>query len=137
MDINAENDSDLFNAARVSLGALGIVTSMKLQNRTPYRLKAVNGCEPIEQALEHFDESAQSHRHYEMFPLTHSDYALTLAIDETDEPINNPSVSRGSGIVCQRNVGLVKRFAGLRKPLVDGVAAMMGRVRRSMYPTKY
>ena len=127
VDINAENDSDLFNAARVSLGALGIVTSMKLQNRTPYRLKAVNGCEPIEQVLEHFDESAQSHRHYEMFPLTHSDYALTLAIDETDEPINNPPPSAEEAALFANAMSAWSNVSpGLRKPLVDGVAAMIG-----------
>ena len=127
IDVNAENDVDLFNAARVSLGALGIITSMKLQNREPYRLKAVNACEPIEQVLEHFDESAQSHRHYEMFPLTHSDYALTLAIDETDEPINNPPPSpEEAALFASAMSGWAKVSPALRKPLVDGVAAMIG-----------
>ncbi len=84
---------ELFDAARVSLGALGIITRMTLQNRSPYRLKARNWVAPIEEVLETFDEQAAAHRHFEMFPLTHSDYALTLSIDETDEPINNPPPS--------------------------------------------
>ncbi len=90
IDCSASNNSDLFNAARVSLGALGVVTRMTLQNREPYRLKAKNWVQPIEDVLASFDESAAAHRHFEMFPLTHSDYALVLSIDETDEPINNP-----------------------------------------------
>lgn len=93
IDVSPTSDADLFNAARVSLGALGIVTQMTLQNRTPYKLKAKNWVQPIEEVLETFDESAAKHRHFEMFPLTHSDYALTLAIDETDEDINNPPPS--------------------------------------------
>ena len=127
LDVSASKDIDLFNAASVSLGALGIVTSMKLQNRKPYRLKAVNGCEPIEEVLEHFDESAQRHRHYEMFPLTHSDYALTLAIDETEEPINNPLPSaEEAAIFANAMSGWSKVPPALRKPLVDGMASMIG-----------
>jgi len=127
VDVSASKDIELFNAASVSLGALGIVTSMKLQNRKPYRLKAVNGCEPIEEVLEHFDESAQRHRHYEMFPLTHSDYALTLAIDETEEPINNPPPSaEEAAIFANAMSGWSKVPPGLRKPLVDGMAMMIG-----------
>ena len=93
LDVSASSNAELFAAARVSLGALGIVTQMTLQNRTPYKLKARNWVQPIEEVLETFDESAANHRHFEMFPLTHSDYALTLAIDETDEDINNPPPS--------------------------------------------
>lgn len=92
LDVDASNP-DLFNAARVSLGALGVVTRMTLQNRAPYRLVAKNWVQPIEEVLENFDASAANHRHFEMFPLTHSDYALTLSIDETDQPVNNPPPS--------------------------------------------
>lgn len=84
---------ELFDAARVSLGALGVITRMTLKNRAPYRLKARNWVQPIEEVLESFNQRAAAHRHFEIFPLTHSDYALTLAIDETDEPINNPPPS--------------------------------------------
>jgi FAD-linked oxidoreductase len=93
LDVSPSSNADLFAAAQVNLGALGIVTQMTLQNRTPYKLKAKNWVQPIEEVLETFDESAANHRHFEMFPLTHSDYALTLAIDETDEDINNPPPS--------------------------------------------
>ena len=92
IDLHEGDDrrADLFDAARVSLGALGLVTQIRLQNRLPYRLKAKSWVQKTEEVLEHFDESALSHRHFEMFPLTHSDYATVLAIDETEEPINNP-----------------------------------------------
>jgi FAD-linked oxidoreductase len=116
-------DHELFDAARVSLGALGVVTRMTLQNRTPYRLKARNWVAPIEEVLEQFDAQAAAHRHFEMFPLTHSDYALTLAIDETDEPVNNPLASPedeaafGEAMAYWASVPPRERQA-----LVDGVA---------------
>ncbi|MGI9324780.1 MAG: D-arabinono-1,4-lactone oxidase [Pseudomonadales bacterium] len=90
IDLSAREQPDLFSAARVSLGALGIFTRVQLQNRRPYRLKAINAVAPIQQTLANFDSAADKHRHFEMFPLVHSDYALTLSIDETDEPVYNP-----------------------------------------------
>ena len=70
LDLNAEIDSDLFDAARVSLGALGVITRMTMQNRTTFRLKARSWIQLTEEVLEGFDESAAAHRHFEMFPLT-------------------------------------------------------------------
>jgi FAD-linked oxidoreductase len=123
LDISESEHGELFNAARVSLGALGIVTRMTMQNRAPYRLKAKNWVQPIEEVLEGFDESAASHRHFEMFPLTHSKYALTLSIDETDEPINNPPPSPEEAAAFAQAMA---HWATLppreRMPLVDGLA---------------
>ncbi len=123
LDISESEHGELFNAARVSLGALGIVTRMTMQNRAPYRLKAKNWVQPIEEVLEGFDEAAANHRHFEMFPLTHSKYALTLAIDETDEPINNPPPSPEEAAAFAQAMA---HWATLppreRMPLVDGLA---------------
>jgi FAD-linked oxidoreductase len=92
MDIGPA-DSELFRAACVSLGAFGIFTRIGMQNRQAYRLQARSWAQRTEEVLESFEHSAGRHRHFEMFPLTHSDYALVLAIDETDAPIHHPPLS--------------------------------------------
>ena len=86
MDIDG-SDADLLHAARVNVGALGIVTQVTLQNRESYKLKKREWAAPTEDILANFDELAASHRHFEIFPLVYSDYSLVLSIDETDEPI--------------------------------------------------
>lgn len=86
MDIDS-SDEDLLHAARVNVGALGIVTQVTMQNREAYKLKKREWAAPTEDILANFDELAASHRHFEIFPLVYSDYSLVLAIDETDEPI--------------------------------------------------
>lgn len=121
--LDLEEGDETFHAAQVSLGALGIVTRMTIKNRPPYKLKAINTVERIEDVLTRFDEAAASHRHFEMFPLTHSDYALVLAIDETDEPINNPPPSPEE----QAALGQVMAMWSIippkaRLPLVNGLA---------------
>ena len=85
-DIDA-SDRDLFDAARVNLGALGVVTQIRLQNRESYKLKKREWAAPTEDILANFDELAANHRHFEIFPLVYSDYSLVLSIDESDEPI--------------------------------------------------
>jgi FAD/FMN-containing dehydrogenase len=73
--------------------------------------------------LEDFDELAATHRHFEMFPLVHSDYALVLAIDETAEPINNPPPSAEEAAAF---AGAMAAWAELppseRRPMVNAVA---------------
>jgi FAD-linked oxidoreductase len=123
LDISAASQPDLFNAARVSLGALGIVTRMTLQNRAAYKLKARDWVQRTEEVLENFDESAAKHRHFEMFPLTHSDYALTLAIDETEEPINNPTPSLEEAAAFDAAMkGWMAVPPRERPPLINGLA---------------
>jgi len=91
MDIDS-SDEDLLHAARVNLGALGIVTQVTMQNRESYKLKKREWAAPTEDILANFDELAASHRHFEIFPLVYSDYSLVLSIDETDEPIGQSDV---------------------------------------------
>jgi len=91
MDIDS-SDKDLLHAARVNVGALGIVTQVTMQNRESYKLKKREWAAPTEDILANFDELAASHRHFEIFPLVYSDYSLVLSIDETDEPIGQSEV---------------------------------------------
>jgi FAD-linked oxidoreductase len=121
--ISEATDPDLFKAACVSVGALGVMTEVTLQNRAAYRLKARNWAARIDEVLEDFEASATRHRHFEMFPLTHSDYALVLSIDETDEPIDNPPISPeeeaafGNAMRAWMDIP-----PGERRPLINGLA---------------
>lgn len=123
ISISEAADPDLFKAACVSVGALGILTEITLQNRTAYRLKARNWAARIDDVLEEFETSAASHRHFEMFPLTHSDYALVLAIDETEEGVDNPPLSpeeeAAFGEAMQAWMAIPP---GERRPLINGLA---------------
>lgn len=90
MQLDPVKEPGLFAAAQVSLGALGFVTEIRMRNMAPYRLKKTTWIEPTEDVLKTFVERAKQHRHFEMFPLTHSKYASVQSIDVTDEPINHP-----------------------------------------------
>ena len=121
--VSEASDPDLFKAACVSVGALGVMTEISLQNRAAYRLKARNWAARIDEVLEEFEASATRHRHFEMFPLTHSDYALVLSIDETDDPIDNPPISPeeeaafGNAMRAWMEIPPAER-----RPLINGLA---------------
>ena len=85
-DIDA-GDGDLFDAVRVNVGSLGVVTQITMQNRQSYKLKKREWTAPTEDILADFDALAAAHRHFEIFPLVYSDYSLVLSIDESDEAI--------------------------------------------------
>ena len=118
---------DALDAARVSLGTLGIATEITLQNQRPFRLKARNTVDRIENVLERFDDEAAKHRHFEMFPLTHSDYALVLEINETDEPINNPPPNPEEAAAFGQAMAMWAATPPKdRLPLVNGLAEQIG-----------
>lgn len=93
LDLDATSNPRAFAAACVSLGALGIVTRATLRNVAPFRLKETAAAEPVEDVLAQFEQRARAHRHFEMFPLVHSSYAIVQTIDETAEPVHNPPAS--------------------------------------------
>ncbi len=120
LNLSAEENADVFQAARVNLGALGIVTEITTRNRETYRLKAVTEVMPLADALAGFDANARRYRHYEMFPIPYSTYTLTLAIEETDEATVYPD---GAGDDEETFLSLVELLmagpAFLRGPVID------------------
>lgn len=126
LDLDARTTPDLFNAARVSLGALGIVSQITLQNRRAFRLKQRSWIEKTEDVLSAFDEHAANHRHFEILPLTHSDYSIVLATDETDEAINNPpATTEEEAAFGAAMLGWMQLPPGERRPHINGLAKMI------------
>jgi FAD-linked oxidoreductase len=93
LDCDATRHPDIFQAARVSLGALGVVTRITMQNRPRYRLRETMWVARTEDLLADIDKHISENQHWEMLVITHSDYALAVALNETDEP-PTPSVNK-------------------------------------------
>lgn len=68
---------ELFAAARVSVGALGVVTRLTLQCVPLYALHAVDQPMPLEQTLDELDGLVDANDHFEFFWFPHSRTALT------------------------------------------------------------
>ncbi|HWD05091.1 MAG TPA: D-arabinono-1,4-lactone oxidase [Amycolatopsis sp.] len=73
---SADERPDLFNAARVGLGALGVITTVTLQCEPSFVLAARERPEPLEQVLEGFDEFASANDHFEFYWFPYGKNAL-------------------------------------------------------------
>ncbi len=85
LDCDAQNNPEMFNAARVSLGALGVLTRVRLQNRKAFRLKEKMWLAKTEELLEDIENLKRENQHWEMQVLTNSDYAASITLNETQD----------------------------------------------------
>jgi FAD/FMN-containing dehydrogenase len=83
IECDAESDPELWRAARVSLGALGIVTAARLKLLPAYRLHERTWRAPLDEILETLDSLIAGHRHFEFFYFPKHDFAEAKAIDLT------------------------------------------------------
>ena len=87
VDCDANNNAELFQAAKVSLGALGVITQVKLQNVAPYRLRRETVWREFDEILEIADDMAEQHRNFEFYYIPFSGMGFTDVHDITDEPL--------------------------------------------------
>src|SRR3954470_21761013 len=81
---------DELAAARVSLGALGVVVAVTLRCVPAFRLLGVDAPLPLDDVLATLQERAEAHDHFEFWTFPHSDIALTRTNDRTGEPPRGP-----------------------------------------------
>ena len=80
------SDPDLLRAARVGLGALGVIAEVTLRCVPAFTLCGVDAPVPLRDALERFEQLALENDHFEFFVFPHCDTALTRTNNRTDEP---------------------------------------------------
>jgi FAD/FMN-containing dehydrogenase len=83
------SDPVALRAARVSLGALGVVTEVTLRCVPAFTLRGTDATVRLEAVLAELDERIAGHRHFELFTFPHSPLALTRtndAVDAAPEP---------------------------------------------------
>jgi L-gulonolactone oxidase len=81
---------DELRAARVGLGALGVVAAVTLRCVPAFRLRNVDRPEPLDDVLETLQERADGHDHFEFWTFPHADVALTRLHERTDDPPRRP-----------------------------------------------
>jgi L-gulonolactone oxidase len=138
------SDPEVFRAARVGLGALGVIAEVTLRCVPAFTLRGLDEPAPLARTLERFDELALGNEHFEFFVFPYADVALTRTNNRTDEPPKPPSrlaayandvllTNHAFGLFCRtarRLPGaipqinrLVTRLAG-RRERVDSSAAI-------------
>jgi L-gulonolactone oxidase len=85
---DADDDPDLFQAARVGLGAVGIVTEVTLQCVPAFRLHAREEPGSLGATLDSFDDVVASADHVEFYWFPHTDRVLIKR--NTRRPLDDP-----------------------------------------------
>ena len=118
LDLAADGGPDLLPAARVSLGALGVLSEVSIQTVPAFRLHKVEAPKPLDQVLRDVDELVEAHDHLEFYALPWSPTALLLTSRRTDEPAAPRSRAKTwvtDELLNNAGLGLVQRV-GRRFP---------------------
>ncbi|MGZ4639750.1 MAG: D-arabinono-1,4-lactone oxidase [Actinomycetes bacterium] len=117
-EITDPADPDLLRAARVSLGALGVLTEVSLQTVPSFRLHKREEPRRLRDVLDNLDELVAAHDHLEFYAVPHSGRALVLMSRRTDAPADPPSRLRtwvNDDLLANKALDLVQR-TGRRWP---------------------
>jgi L-gulonolactone oxidase len=118
LDLSAGNDPETFLAARVSIGALGVIAAVTIQCVPLYTLHRHDEPLPLSDTLDRLDEHVDGNDHFEFFVFPYADKALTRRTRRSaDEPSPPPQWQRylAEEIVENRLLGAVCR-TGRRWP---------------------
>lgn len=90
VELNEDTDPDGWRAARVSFGALGVVTAVTLRVVPAFTLRGVDTPLPLDGVLADLDAHVDGNDHFEFFTFPHSPLALTRTNNRVDEPPQPP-----------------------------------------------
>ncbi|MBK80746.1 MAG: oxidoreductase [Gammaproteobacteria bacterium] len=104
VECGPEQNVDLWQAARLNLGAVGIVTELTLALRDAYRLAERGWRESWDTLEPRLPALASGSRHFEFFWYPGEDEAVVKTIDETNEPPRYPLAGEGDRLAWSYEV---------------------------------
>ncbi|MGY4773022.1 D-arabinono-1,4-lactone oxidase [Kribbella sp. CWNU-51] len=129
---SAEENPDVFAAARVSVGALGVISALTLQCVPAFLLHAQEMPLPLGDVLDGFDELADSNDHFEFYWFPHTDIALTKRNNRVGPGVGPSPVGRVRGwvddeLLSNKVFELTNRLAVRRASLVPRINRIASR----------
>ncbi|GAA5086277.1 D-arabinono-1,4-lactone oxidase [Nocardia iowensis] len=94
LELNAETDPEGWRAARVSVGALGVITAATLQLVPSFVLEGVERPVPVDDILADLDSYIDSNQHFEFYMFAHSPLAMT----KRNNPVQLLEQPRGKAV---------------------------------------
>jgi FAD/FMN-containing dehydrogenase len=98
LDCSAESQPDVFKAAKVSLGSLGIITQVTLRCLPAYRLHEKKWEIPFAECIANLDDLIAGNRHFEFFWRPRRDVCSMKSLNPTDETPSDLSDREGERI---------------------------------------
>ena len=139
VDCSADKEPDIFSAARVGLGALGIISTVTLRCVKAFNLRAVEMPERVDQVLERLDENIETNDHFEFFWVPDTGWALTKRNQRTTAPLATRGLLkefRDDILVSNFAFEALCRIGRLRPSLIPRVARALPQTGRTEYVDK-
>jgi L-gulonolactone oxidase len=141
LECSPEHEPEVFRAACVGLGALGVIAEVTLRCVPAFTLRGVDAPAPLNDTLERFEQLALANDHFEFFVFPHADTALTRTNNRTQEcqrPRSRAAAyandvlltNHAFGLICRAARRFPSRIPQLNR-LVTRLAASSVRVERS------
>ena len=89
LQCDRQQNTEIFQAGRVALGSLGILTQITLQNRPRYKLKEQIRLCPLQEVFAHIEQWKHQHRHIEFCAFLYADQVMLKTLNETDDAIQS------------------------------------------------
>ncbi|MGF6886570.1 FAD-linked oxidoreductase [Nocardia sp. GAS34] len=94
LEIDAATEPELIRAARVSLGALGVVSAVTLQAVPAFTLDSVETTVRLDEVLGNMDELVDGNDHFGFFAFGHSPLVMTKVWNRAEAPPAPPGRTR-------------------------------------------
>jgi FAD-linked oxidoreductase len=141
LECSADGDPETLRAARVGLGALGVVAEVTLRCVPAFRLRGIDAPAPLEETFARFDELVAANDHFEFYVFPHARTALTRTNNRTEAPARPRSrasayandvllTNRAFELFCKLGRRLPAQIPRINR-LVTRVAGSSQRVERS------
>jgi FAD-linked oxidoreductase len=126
IECSARQNSEIFSAARVGLGAFGIITQVTLQNDAVHRVRKRTFVQSTEKTAAEWPSLCATHRKVEFFALPFTGLSAVIATDPTDAAVipRGPDQDTASLMSLKRLRDLFGWMPPLRRRLAQ--SAMTG-----------
>jgi FAD-linked oxidoreductase len=132
LECDARRNAEVFHAARTSLGALGVVTRFRLQNRAPFKLVEKTDWRALDDVLATLERERTLNRYFEFYAFPHADVSLTIATNETNAEAYAEGEDDPDGLaLLARLFALTRWLPGVSTPVYDALLRNSGTTERA------
>jgi L-gulono-1,4-lactone dehydrogenase len=133
LDCSAEQEPEVFEVARVGLGALGVISTVTLRCVPAYFVRSLQQPMRIDEVLDTFDQRAAASDHFELFWWPHTPWAQTITNTRTQEPPSESARRAGwwswvNDILIENHAfGMIQRAAVLNPGWIPRLSTFTAR----------
>ena len=129
IECSRDRHPELFRAAAVSLGSLGIIAKVRLKVIPAYRVRRIKDNRPLEEVLSEIDGLTRDNRHFEFWAFPHADTVSTRTSNPTTDDADVSRLERFWENIVVDTAGLwLLSQAGRLRPLTRTVSRISAKL---------